>query len=113
MHELCGYALSLVCSFDSKQNNRNFYRGRDCIKKFYSDLKELGTKISNYEQKEMIPLTDKENKFYEEQKECYIYVKKSFVMIKMKKRNLNYTKKLKIIVIIQGNLEELLIGFAI
>ena len=61
----------------------------------------------------MIPLTDKENIFYEEQKESYIYVKKSFVMIKMKKRNLNYTKKLKIIAIIQENLEELLIGFAI
>ena len=33
------------------------------------------------------------------------YVKKGFVMIKMKKRNLNYTKKLEIIVIIQRNLE--------
>ena len=28
------------------------------------------------------------------------YLKKSFVMIKMKRRNLKYTKKLKIIVII-------------
>ena len=35
------------------------------------------------------------------------YVKKSFAMIKMKKRNLNYTKKLEIIVIIQENKEEL------
>ena len=41
------------------------------------------------------------------------YVKKSFVKIKMKKRNLNYTKKLEIIVIIQENLEELLIAFVI
>ena len=41
------------------------------------------------------------------------YVKKSFVMIKMKKRNLKYTKKLEIIVIIQENLEERLIAFAI
>ena len=41
------------------------------------------------------------------------YVKKGFVMIKMKQRNLNYTKKLEIIFIIQGNLEELLIPFAI
>ena len=30
------------------------------------------TKISNYEKKEMIPLTDEENKFYEKQKVCYI-----------------------------------------
>ena len=41
------------------------------------------------------------------------YVKRSFVMIKMKKRNLNYTKKLEMIVIIQENLEELLIAFII
>ena len=45
MHEPCGYALDLVCSFDSKQNKHSFYRGKDCIKKFCSDLKELGTKI--------------------------------------------------------------------
>ena len=41
------------------------------------------------------------------------YVKKSFVMIKIKNLNLNYTKKLEIIVIIQENLEQLLIAFAI
>ena len=67
MHEPCGYSLDLVSLFDSKQNKHKFYRGKDCIKRFCSDLKELGTKIINYEEKEMIPLTDKENKFYEEQ----------------------------------------------
>ena len=41
------------------------------------------------------------------------YVRKNFVMIKIKKRSLNYTKKLEIIVIIQENLEELVIAFAI
>ena len=46
-------------------------------------------------------------------KKYVIYVKKSFVMIKMKKINLNYIKKLEIIVIIQENLEELLIAFVI
>ena len=112
IHEPCGYSLDLVSSFDSKQNKHNFYRGKDCIKRFCSDLKELATKIINYKEKEMIPLTDNENKFYEEQKNV-TYVKKGFVMIKMKKRNLNYTKKLEIIVIIQENLEELLIAFLI
>ena len=42
------------------------------------------------------------------------YVKKSFVIIKMKKKtNLNYTKKLEIIAIIQESLEGLLIAFVI
>ena len=60
----------------------------------------------------MIPLTDKEIIDYKEQKLCHI-CKKSFVMIKMKKINLNYIKKLKIIVIMQENLEKLLIAFVI
>ena len=66
MHEPSGYALSLISSFDSKENKHNFYSGRDCIKRFCSDLKELGTKIINYEEKEMRPLTDNENRSYEE-----------------------------------------------
>ena len=41
MHEPCGYPLSLVSSFDSKQNKCNFSRGKDCIKRFCSHLKEL------------------------------------------------------------------------
>ena len=41
------------------------------------------------------------------------YVKKSFVVIKMKKRDLKYTKKLGIIVIIHENLEEPLVAFVI
>ena len=71
-HEPSRYALRLIRSFDSKENEHNFYRGRDCIEKFCNDLKEVATKIVNYEQKDVIPLTDNENKFYEEQKECYI-----------------------------------------
>ena len=72
MHELCSYSLDLVSSFESKQNKDSFYRGRDCIEKFCKDWKELVTKIINYEEKEMILLTDSENKFYNEQEECHI-----------------------------------------
>ena len=75
-HEPCGYASTLVSSVDSKQNKRSFYREKDCIKRFCIDLKELGTKIINCKQEEMIPLTDNENKFYEERKECHICQKK-------------------------------------
>ena len=41
------------------------------------------------------------------------YAKKSFVMIKMRKMNLNYTKKLEIIDITLENLEEQLNAFII
>ena len=91
MHEPCGYALSLICSFNSKENKHNFYRGRDCIKRFYSDLKELRTKIVNYKQKEMTPLTDSENKYYEEKKECYI-CQKEFCYHRNKKKIKLYKK---------------------
>ena len=64
MDEPSGYALSLISLFDSRKNKHSIYRGRDSIKKFWSDLKELGTNIINYEEKEMIPFTDSENKFY-------------------------------------------------
>ena len=34
IHEPCSYVLNLLCSFNSKQNKRNFYRGKYCIKRF-------------------------------------------------------------------------------
>ena len=55
-----------------------------------------------YEEKEMILLTDKENKSYEQQKVCYI-CKKNLVLIKMIKMYLNYTIKSEIIVIALEN----------
>ena len=61
--------------------------------------------------KEMIALTDEENKSYEEQKGCYI-CEKDFNTDKMIKMHLNYTIKSEIIVITLENLE-LLIIFAI
>ena len=94
IHEPCGYSLDLVCSFDSKQDKHNFYRGKDCIKKFCSELKELGTKIINYEQKEMIPLTDNENKYYEEQKEYFI-CQKEFCYDKNKKMKFKLYKNVR------------------
>ena len=71
-HKPSGYAWRSICSFDDTKNRRYFYRGKDCIEKFCKDLKELGTEIINFEEKEMIPLTNKEIKLYEKQKVCHI-----------------------------------------
>ena len=57
----------------------------------------------------MIPLTDNENKYYEEQKEYFI-CQKEFCYDENKKMKLKLYKKLEIIVIIGGNLEGLLIA---
>ena len=42
------------------------------MKNFCLDLREHATKIINYEKKEMIPLTKKEEKIHNKQKLCYI-----------------------------------------
>ena len=105
IYELCGYSFSLFIWF-------SFYRGNNCIKKFCSELKELGTKLVNYEQKEMAPLIDDENRYYEEQKECYI-CRKVFCYNKKQKKRFKLYKKLDIIVILQEHLAELLIAFVI
>ena len=47
------------------------------MKKFCKDLREHSTKIINYEKKKMIPLTTKEEIYYNGQKVCYI-CKKEF-----------------------------------
>ena len=55
-----------------QQNKLDCYIGEDCMERFCKDLKDHAIKIINYEEKKMIPLTDKENKSYEEQKFCCI-----------------------------------------
>ena len=72
IHEPCGYSLDLITSFDKKENKHSFYRGKDCIKKFCKELKELSTKIINWKQNNMDPLTDNEKKYYDNQERCYI-----------------------------------------
>ena len=47
------------------------------MERFCRDLRDHAMKVFNYEEKEMILLTDKETKSYENQKVCYI-CKKEF-----------------------------------
>ena len=62
----------MCSSFDKSKNECNYYRGKDCMRKFCKDLKNQAKKIFNYEKKEMIPLTDEEKQSYENQKICRI-----------------------------------------
>ena len=90
--KLSGCAWCSICSFDDTKNKHYFHRGKDCIKKFCKDLKELGTEIINFEEKEMIPLTNKEIKSYEKQKVCHI-CEKEFCDEKIKKANMIFIIK--------------------
>ena len=76
-HTPSGYSIFTNRSFDQTKNKLNYYRGKDCMKKFSKDLSEHATKIINYEKKTMIPLTTEEKIHYNEQEICYI-CKKEF-----------------------------------
>ena len=99
------------CSFDKKENKINYYRGKDCIENLCKQLKESVTETIDRKEKEMIPLTHKENSFYNKQEVCYISREK-FCTDKNDKNYIN-KKRLKIIVIMLENLEELPIVNAI
>ena len=58
-HIPSGYSLFTHCSFDKTKSKLNFYRGKDCMKKFCKYLRTHATKIINYEKKKLISLTTK------------------------------------------------------
>ena len=70
------YSLFTHCSFDTTKNKLDYYRGEDYMQKFCKDLKTHATEIIDYEKKEMISLTKKEEKMHNRQKACYICKKR-------------------------------------
>ena len=65
-HEPSRWAMSTNCSFDATKNKLDYYRGIDCIKVLCKKLKDHALKIINHEKKEMIPLSEEENKYCEQ-----------------------------------------------
>ena len=88
IHEPCGYSLHLISSFDIKENKHSFHRGKDRIKKFCKEIKELSTKIVNSKKKDMDLITPEEQGYDDLQKICYI-CKRPFIFDKGKE---NYKK---------------------
>ena len=71
-HKPSGWTMYKKCSFDKAENKLDYYRAGDCIEKLCKKLKGHAMKIINFEKREMIRLTDKENKSYKEKKACHI-----------------------------------------
>ena len=75
-HTPSDYSLFPHCSFDKTKNKLDYCRGDDCMEKFCKALREHATKIINYEKKDMIPLTNKEEKKHNKQDVWYICKKR-------------------------------------
>ena len=71
-HTPSGYLLFTHCLFDTTKNKLDYYRGKNCMKNLCLDLREHATKIINYDKKEMIPLTKKEEKTHNKGEDCHI-----------------------------------------
>ena len=71
-HTPSGHSLFTHCSFDTTKNKLDYYRSKNCMKNFFLDFREHATKIINYEKKEIILLTKKEEKKHNKQEVCYI-----------------------------------------
>ena len=80
-HTPSSYSIFAHCSFDKSKNKLNYYRGKDCMKKFSKDLREHASKITGYEKKKMIPLTTEE-KIYHNKQKYVTYVKKNLVIMR-------------------------------
>ena len=91
-HIPSAYSIFTSCSFDESKNKLNYYRGKDCMKKFCEDLRIHATKIINYEKKKIIPLTMEEKINYNDEKVCYI-CKKEFDTIDTTKPSFLERKK--------------------
>ena len=82
------------------------------MERFCKDLREHTMKIINFEEKEMIPLTDEENKSYKKQKLFFI-CKKEFNTDKNDKNAIKLYHNVRDHCPYTGKKEELLIVFAI
>ena len=95
-HIPSGYSIFTSCLFDESKNKLNYYRGNDCMKKFFEDLRIHTTKIINYKKKKIIPLTTEEKINYNDQKVCYICEKEFDTIDTTKSSSLERKKNYKV-----------------
>ena len=87
-----GYSLFTSCSFKEKNNKLDYYRGKNCLKRFCQDLKKQARSIIDFEKKEMIELTSEEQYRHYNPKYCYI-CQKMFSKDNEDKDNKEYKEK--------------------
>ena len=71
-HIPCGYSKSTILNFDSVECKHDLYRVEDCMKNFYSSLKENAINIIDFEKKKMLPLKKEKLKSHQDATVCYV-----------------------------------------
>ena len=71
-HIPCGYSMSTIWGFDHIEDKHTLYRGKDCMKKFCTSLREHAKNIIDFEKKNMLQLTKGELKSHQDAKVWYI-----------------------------------------
>ena len=88
-HVPCRYSRSAIWAFDHLKNKHTLYRGKSCVKKFCTSLREHAKNIIDFEKKEMLLLTKEELKSHQDAKICYACGKR---ILKKLSKCMNYQK---------------------
>ena len=67
--------MSTIWGFDHIENKHTLYCVEDCMKKFFTSLRQHAKNLIYFEKKKMLPLTKEELKLYKIQK-YVIFVEK-------------------------------------
>ena len=70
------YLISTIWGFDLIKNKHAVYRGKYCMKNFFTSLSQHTKNINDFEKKKMLPLTKEEVKSHQDVKVCYICEKR-------------------------------------
>ena len=81
-HIPCGYSMSIIWGFDHVENKHTLYRGKDCMKSFFTSLGERAKNIIDNEKTKKLPLTKEELKLNQDKKVCYICGKRILKLTK-------------------------------
>ena len=66
------YSISNIFGFDHIKDKHTLWRGKDRMKRFCKSLRKQAQRITGFEKKKMLPLTNKVLKSQEDAKKCYI-----------------------------------------
>ena len=71
-HIPCGHSMSTIWVFDLIKDKDTLYRGKDCMKKSCTSLREHAKNIIYFKKKKKLPLTKEELKSHQDAKVYYI-----------------------------------------